>query len=83
MASHFLELDFNARKLNVQRYWELSNIDTSYRNIDPEEATRNFYDLFEKSIRFHVRSDAPVGTCLSGGLDSRARKAECAAGSNS
>jgi asparagine synthase (glutamine-hydrolysing) len=70
MASHFLKLDFNTGKLNIQKYWELSNIDTSYRNIDPEEATKNFYELFEKSIRFHMRSDVPVGTCLSGGLDS-------------
>jgi asparagine synthase (glutamine-hydrolysing) len=70
MASHFLELDFNTRELNIQRYWELSNIDTSYRNIDPKETTKNFYDLFEKSIRFHMRSDVAVGTCLSGGLDS-------------
>jgi asparagine synthase (glutamine-hydrolysing) len=70
MASHFLELDFSTKKPKVQSYWELSNIDTSYRTMDPEEATKNFYDLFEKSIRFHMRSDVPVGTCLSGGLDS-------------
>jgi len=70
MASHFLELNFNTGKLNIQKYWELSNIDISYRSINPEEATKNFYDLFEKSIRFHMRSDVPVGTCLSGGLDS-------------
>jgi asparagine synthase (glutamine-hydrolysing) len=69
-ASHFLELDFNTGRLNVRKYWELSNIDTSYRNIDPEEATKNLYELFEKSIRLHMRSDVPVGTCLSGGLDS-------------
>jgi len=70
MASHFVELDFSTKKLNVQRYWELANIDTSYRNTDPEEATSTFYNLFEKSVRFHMRSDVPVGTCLSGGLDS-------------
>ena len=70
MASHFIELEFNTGKLSVQRYWELANIDTSYRNIDPGEATRSFYELFEKSVRFHMRSDVPVGTCLSGGLDS-------------
>jgi asparagine synthase (glutamine-hydrolysing) len=70
MASHFLELDFNTGKLNVQRYWELADIDTSYRDIDPGEATKSFYRLFEKSVRLHLRSDVPVGTCLSGGLDS-------------
>jgi len=70
MASHFLEFDFNTKRLNIQRYCELSNIDTSYRTLDPEEATKNFYDLFEKSIRFHMRSDVSIETCFSGGLDS-------------
>ncbi|MEW5736411.1 MAG: asparagine synthase (glutamine-hydrolyzing) [Thermodesulfobacteriota bacterium] len=36
----------------------------------PEEAAREFRRLFLDSLRIHLRSDVPVGTCLSGGLDS-------------
>jgi asparagine synthase (glutamine-hydrolysing) len=34
------------------------------------EATHIFRTLFERSIREHLHSDVPVGTALSGGLDS-------------
>jgi asparagine synthase (glutamine-hydrolysing) len=35
-----------------------------------EEAAAGFKDRFEATVRAHLRADVPVGSCLSGGLDS-------------
>jgi asparagine synthase (glutamine-hydrolysing) len=34
------------------------------------EAAERFHALFEDSVSLHLRSDVPIGSCLSGGLDS-------------
>lgn len=41
-------------------------------DISPEHAAGRFRDLLRESVRIHLRADVPVGTCLSGGLDSGA-----------
>lgn len=48
------------------RYWSLEDAPES----DPSRATDEFAELFEDSVRLHMRSDVPVGVHLSGGLDS-------------
>jgi len=35
-----------------------------------EDATEKFRRIFTDSMRLHLRADVPVGSCLSGGLDS-------------
>ena len=37
-----------------------------------EEAVSAFGKIFSETIGFHLRSDVPIGSCLSGGLDSSA-----------
>lgn len=39
-------------------------------NVSEAEAAERFRELFTDSVRMHLRSDVPVGSCLSGGLDS-------------
>lgn len=70
MAAHYVEMDVTTKRLHTTRYWQLSEVNTSYEKTDLIEATKTFYQLFEQSIKLHMRSDVPLGTCLSGGLDS-------------
>jgi len=38
--------------------------------LDERAAAERFRDLLADSVRLHLRADVPVGSCLSGGLDS-------------
>jgi asparagine synthase (glutamine-hydrolysing) len=39
-------------------------------DLSEEDAAAYFQELLTTSVRMHLRSDVPVGSCLSGGLDS-------------
>jgi asparagine synthase (glutamine-hydrolysing) len=65
-AAHLLEIALDDPAAGEpRRYWELPAQD----GADGDGAAR-FAELFRDSVRIHTRSDVPVGTCLSGGLDS-------------
>jgi len=38
--------------------------------VTQKQAAEKFHDLLSDAVRLHLRSDVPVGSCLSGGLDS-------------
>jgi asparagine synthase (glutamine-hydrolysing) len=69
--AHWMEVPLDtARPGPPQRYWTLRAEPTFTGSFD--EAAARFRELFLASIRLHLRSDVPVGACLSGGIDSSA-----------
>jgi asparagine synthase (glutamine-hydrolysing) len=64
-AAHSLVVSQDGMRL--ERYWRLQPSDVPAG--DPAESLR---ELFLDSVRLRLRSDVPIGTCLSGGLDSSA-----------
>lgn len=69
-AAHYLEVSLDSQRPFVYptRYWQ---IDMNTRlSISASEAAEQLRQLFLENIRFHLRSDVPVGAALSGGIDS-------------
>ena len=59
--------------MRLWRYWQVSN--SEELEASPKQRAKMIVDFrlrFEESVSLHLRSDVPVGTCLSGGLDSSA-----------
>lgn len=66
------QLTLSNHQLKIDCYWDLD----PHHRVDPvaddSVYEQEFYELFEDSVRLHLRSDVSIGTCLSGGLDSSA-----------
>jgi asparagine synthase (glutamine-hydrolysing) len=71
-AAHYLEFHLNDSSAVPQicKYWEMKL--TPRQCTSDVEACEEFRDRFQESVRLRMRSDVPVGACLSGGLDSSA-----------
>ena len=68
LPAHYLQLSLKDKRFTIQSYWELNkNAETDTSEAD---AIEKFTDLFTTSVKRRLRSDVPVGTSLSGGLDS-------------
>jgi asparagine synthase (glutamine-hydrolysing) len=70
-AAHWAEvsLDDSVPQVKPQKYWAFP---LEIGNFGNGEMIDEFRSLFLDALRLHARSDVPVGTCLSGGLDSSA-----------
>lgn len=69
-AAHCMEVALGATAAaEPVRYWspQLSRSELSF-----DEAAQRLRHLFLESVRLHLRSDVPLGTSLSGGIDSSA-----------
>jgi asparagine synthase (glutamine-hydrolysing) len=55
-------------QIQIERYWDYPK--KTVGNIPFDEAVRTYQDLFLNAVKIRMRSDVPVGTTLSSGLDS-------------
>lgn len=55
-------------KLKIQKYWDINY--TIDRDHSEEFFAAKLQQLLEESVRYHQVSDVPIGSYLSGGLDS-------------
>jgi len=68
-AAHALRFSLQDRSLKIWRYWDVDAEQTIGFSDERQYADR-FIELLSDSVRLRLRSDVPVGSSLSGGLDS-------------
>lgn len=69
-ASHFLYFDTASFQYQMHQYWKIDKEVTL--SIKADEAVEKFNQLLTASVSRRMRSDVPIGSSLSGGLDSSA-----------
>ena len=69
-AASFLKISMQSDIfMEVEKYWDIE-VEKQVDNISDDDAIGKFNELFKTSIKRRLRSDVPLGTSLSGGLDS-------------
>ena len=68
-AGHHLIYDLEKANYQTKKYYSIGQLD-EFEDLSFEEASEEFKNLLNDSIRLHRRSDVKIATALSGGLDS-------------
>lgn len=65
---NYMEIDFNSNELIVKEYWNLKQV--KIKDITYEDAKQELHELLIDAVKIRLQSDVPIGSFLSGGIDS-------------
>lgn len=65
---NFLMIDLRSQSFIIEEYWNLKNVKTL--NISYDQAKNQLHNLLKDAVKIRLQSDVPIGSFLSGGIDS-------------
>ncbi|WP_242131024.1 asparagine synthase (glutamine-hydrolyzing) [Aestuariivivens marinum] len=65
---HWLEIDLEKGSYKTESYWDLQRVKT--RKVSYAKAKEELHDLLRDAVKIRLQSDVPIGSFLSGGIDS-------------
>ncbi|RJG04672.1 asparagine synthase (glutamine-hydrolyzing) [Noviherbaspirillum cavernae] len=68
-AGHNLIYDLNSHVFRIERFYRITQ-QPQWTSKGVEQAAGDYVGLLDDAVKVRLRADVPVGTCLSGGLDS-------------
>jgi len=66
--AHFMSLDLRNGEVNIQKYWSFEF--KQHESLDEKQTTLKILETIKDSVEHHMIADVPVGSFLSGGVDS-------------
>lgn len=69
-GSHNMMYMLSDNSMYKGKYWDIHYEENYHKWIDGRDPVGQFRAIFEDALKLRLRSDVPVGTSLSGGLDS-------------
>ncbi len=71
LPGEMLVIDLETLDYKVESYWDVEP-DADAAKLTDADVLAQFRELLANSVKIRMRSDVPLGSCLSGGLDSSA-----------